>query len=154
MGETLIFSVEPLSDPSETSATQKRIKKKKKNLLQYKSSSSAGARVQFPNMTPSCLYILRVTNRGGGMWFVGEGWDQCHRAGDIMLDHAGGSAEKGSGSGLKSEFCSICTEEYHTGAKREERLLAARKHYIIIFITTFITLDSSDLGELFFILAY
>lgn len=57
--------------------------------------------------------------------FVGEGWDQCHRAGDIMLDHAGGSAEKGSGSGLKSEFCSISTEEYHTGAKREERLLAA-----------------------------
>lgn len=85
------------------------------------------------------------------MWYVGEGWDQCHQAGEIMLDHSGGFAEKGSGSGLKQEFCSISTEEHHSGAKREEGLLAGIKQYIKLSITIFITLDSAVLEELFFL---
>lgn len=59
---------------------------KKRKPFQRKSISSTGARVPFPNMTPLCLSIPRITNQGVCMWYVGVGWDQCPRAGDIILD--------------------------------------------------------------------
>lgn len=159
MGEILIFSVEPLSDPSETSATQQRIKKKKKRKTRCSTRALAaqGPGFSFPTWLHRAFtfwgWRIGGGGEGGGVacgLSVRDGISVTVLVTSCWITQ---EALQRRDQDLKSEFCSISTEEYHT-AKREERLLAAWEQYIIQSITIFITLDASDLGELFFILAY